>query len=134
MVTFFAETLETNSTRFSVMLDTTGVAADSSAVTYASYLDNEGNLPDMSGLMTVASAAPGCDRHPATKARRKLHRESEDDLHDDCELCAGLSSAQVEALDMYDNGGKKIVCDPTCLDHVSDPTHCNCECLPVEHV
>lgn len=28
---------------------------------------------------------------------------------------------------MYDNGGKVIVCDPTCNDGVSDPSHCDCE-------
>lgn len=134
MVTFFAETLGSNSTQFIAMLDTTGVVADTSAVTYVSYLDNEGNSPDMSGLMAVASAAPDCDQYPATEVRRKLYRESEYDFYDDCELCANLSSAQLEALDMYDNGGKKIVCDPTCLDHVSDPTHCNCKCLPLQHV
>lgn len=29
---------------------------------------------------------------------------------------------------MYDGGGKIIVCDPTCNDGVSDPSHCNCKC------
>ena len=38
--------------------------------------------------------------------------------------CADISPAQQEALDSYDNGGKIIVCDPTCVDH---PVHCNCE-------
>lgn len=34
---------------------------------------------------------------------------------------------QEEALAMYDGGGKVIVCDPTCNDGVSDPSHCDCE-------
>lgn len=41
--------------------------------------------------------------------------------------CADLTPAQTEALEMYDNGGKIIVCDPTCVDGESDPSHCNCE-------
>ena len=41
--------------------------------------------------------------------------------------CADITAAQQEALDSYDNGGKIIVCDPTCVDGVSDPIHCNCE-------
>lgn len=44
--------------------------------------------------------------------------------------CANLTPAQREALDMYDSGGKIIVCDPSCEDGVSDPIHCNCECSP----
>ena len=48
----------------------------------------------------------------------------------DCSVCSNLTTAQEEALASYDNGSKKIVCDPTCLDEsgVTDPTHCNCEC------
>ena len=47
-----------------------------------------------------------------------------------CSVCYNLTTAQEEALASYYNGGKKIVCDPTCLDEsrVTDPTHCNCEC------
>lgn len=45
----------------------------------------------------------------------------------DCSPCADVTDAHVEALAKYDNGGKQIVCDPTCLDGVSDPTHCNCK-------
>ena len=45
----------------------------------------------------------------------------------DCSLCEDLTDAQIEALAAYDNGGKEIVCDPTCLDGISDPIHCNCE-------
>ena len=45
----------------------------------------------------------------------------------DCSVCVNVSAAQVEALATYDNGGKQIVCDPACVDGVSDPTHCNCE-------
>ena len=130
MVTFFAETLESNPTEFAVVLDTTGVATDSKVVTYVSYSDNEGSFPDMSGLMTVASVAPECNPYTASEARRKLQTGGE---YDECDVCSNLSSAQLEALDMYDNGGKKIVCDPTCLDGVSDPTHCNCKCLPLAY-
>jgi len=48
----------------------------------------------------------------------------------DCSVCYNLTTAQEEALASYDNGSKKVVCDPTCLDEsgVTDPTHCNCEC------
>ena len=41
--------------------------------------------------------------------------------------CADISPAQQEALANYDNGGKIIVCDPTCEDKNGDPMHCNCE-------
>ena len=50
-----------------------------------------------------------------------------DSIEFDCGPCADLSDDEVEALAKYDNGGKTIVCDPTCLDGVSDPIHCNCE-------
>lgn len=46
----------------------------------------------------------------------------------DCSVCSNLTTAEEEALASYDNGGKIIVCDPTCLDGVTDPIHCNCEC------
>ena len=45
----------------------------------------------------------------------------------ECSVCFNITSAQEEALGSYDNGGKKIVCDPACLDGVTDPIHCNCE-------
>ena len=47
-----------------------------------------------------------------------------------CSVCYNLTTAQEEALASYDNGGKNIVCDPSCLDEsgVTDRTHCNCEC------
>ena len=45
----------------------------------------------------------------------------------DCSACSNLTDVQQEVLASYDNGGKRIVCDPTCLDGVTDPTHCNCE-------
>lgn len=51
---------------------------------------------------------------------------TEDEGWYDCAVCSDLTTAEKEALASYDNGGKKIVCDPTCLDGVSDPTHCNC--------
>ena len=45
----------------------------------------------------------------------------------DCSACADLSDAQAEALAMDNRGVERIACDPTCLDGVSDPLHCNCE-------
>ena len=45
----------------------------------------------------------------------------------DCSACSNLTDVQQEVLASYDNGGKRIVCDPICLDGVTDPTHCNCE-------
>ena len=45
----------------------------------------------------------------------------------DCSVCSNLTDVQQEVLASYDNGGKRIVCDPTCLDRIADPTHCNCE-------
>ena len=45
----------------------------------------------------------------------------------DCSRCADISAAQMVALASYDNGGKKIVCDPTCMDSVSDHIYCNCK-------
>lgn len=139
--TFLGETLEstTSSAEFSVVLDTTttGVATDTTKiVTYVSYSDNEGNYRDLSGLVTPLASAHECDWYatPSIVAdvSRKLHDDDEGHEHDggdygDCDICSDLSSAQLEALAMYDNGGKKVVCDPTCLDGVSDPIHCNCE-------
>ena len=42
-------------------------------------------------------------------------------------MCADISEAQKEALSNYDNGGKVIVCDPTCEAAGGNPMHCNCE-------
>ena len=54
--------------------------------------------------------------------------DDDDDSDFDCSPCEDLTDAQIEALARYgDDGGKTIVCDPTCLDGVSDPLHCNCE-------
>lgn len=46
---------------------------------------------------------------------------------DECSVCSNLTDEQVAVLASYDNGGKQVVCDPTCLDGVTDPLHCNCE-------
>lgn len=43
-----------------------------------------------------------------------------------CSACADLSDAEVEALAMNDRGIERVACDPTCLDGVSSPLHCNC--------
>ncbi|CAM9211322.1 unnamed protein product [Ectocarpus sp. 12 AP-2014] len=48
-----------------------------------------------------------------------------DDADDECSVCSNLTDEQVEVLASYDNGGKQVVCDPTCLDGVADPLHCN---------
>ncbi|CAM9934883.1 unnamed protein product [Ectocarpus sp. 6 AP-2014] len=44
---------------------------------------------------------------------------------DECSVCSNLTDEQVAVLASYDNGGKQVVCDPTCLDGVTDPLHCN---------
>ncbi|CAB1118868.1 unnamed protein product [Ectocarpus sp. CCAP 1310/34] len=44
---------------------------------------------------------------------------------DECSVCSNLTDEQVAILASYDNGGKQVVCDPTCLDGVTDPLHCN---------
>lgn len=116
---FFVENLEAGPSEFTVTLDTCGVAAGTRLVTSVAYADAEGNRADVSGLLSAGSVAE-CSR--ASAARRKLH-----DDHFDCSVCESLTSAEIEALAKYDNGGKKIVCDPTCLDGVTDPLHCNCE-------
>lgn len=48
-----------------------------------------------------------------------------DEDEDDCAACSNISDAQAEALADHDNGGKTIVCDPTCLEVGGDPSHCN---------
>lgn len=128
VATFYANILGSNPTEFKVVLDTTDVAAGTNLVTYVSYSDNQGNDPDMSGLTTFSASGLECDGYvtndTATGVLRKLHEGHEEY---DCDVCENLSDAEVEALAMYDNGGKQIICDPTCLDGVSDPTHCNCK-------
>lgn len=42
-------------------------------------------------------------------------------------VCYDLTEAQMEALANYDNGGKRVVCDSTCLDSGINNLHCNCE-------
>ena len=130
-ISFYAETLESNPTMFSVVLDTTGIAMGADVVAYVSYSDNEGNSPDMSGLMTLAStlecddgrSGSVLDAAATTGVSRQLHEGFEYE----CNACFDLTPHQANVLDMYDNGGKEIVCDPTCLDEVSDHTHCNCK-------
>lgn len=51
----------------------------------------------------------------------------------DCSRCTDISDAQKEALASYDNGGKKVVCDPTCMDTVSDHIYCNCKSCPTKN-
>ena len=123
------ETLESNPTEFKVVLDTTDVAKGTNLVSYVAYSDDQGNAPDVSGLMTFfASSAIECDGptaiDTAADISRRLHPGHEEY---DCDVCANLSDAESEALAMYDNGGKQIICDPTCLDGVTDPIHCNCK-------
>ena len=134
--TFYVETLESNPTQFSAVLDTTGVAAGTNVVTHVKYSDNEGNSPDMSSLVASLVPAPECgdgDRTgdggapDAVAAATGVSRELHAGFDVECNVCFDLTPHQVNVLDMYDNGGKEIVCDPTCLDEVSDHTHCNCK-------
>lgn len=53
--------------------------------------------------------------------------DEHDESEFDCSSCADLSDAQAEALAMNDRGVERIACDPSCLDGVSSPMHCNCE-------
>lgn len=149
-ITFPVETLESNPTHFSLILDTTDVPSGASVVSHVTYADSQGNSPDLSSLMAVSSALE-CDEGAAGTAvagedavaaaagstagedvavivsfSRRIQEEKEEEEFD-CSTCEDLTDAQVQALAGYDNGGKQIVCDPTCLDGVSDPTHCNCE-------
>ena len=120
-----AETLKSSPAEFSVVLDTSNVTTGTKIVTYVSYSDNQGSYRDVSGLMAPLASTLECNWYAtpstATDTSRKLHEGHEHE----CGLCSDLSSTQLEALAAYDNGGKKIVCDPTCLDGVSDPIHCN---------
>ena len=150
IITFPAETLESNPTEFSLVLNTTGVPSGASVVSSVAYSDSQGNSPDLSSLMVV-SFTPECnedaggtragddadaagtttaeeDRAIVVSVSRRLQEEGEEEF--DCSPCDNLSDAEVEELAKYDNGGKRVVCDPTCLDGVSDPTHCNCEPQP----
>ena len=148
---FYADTLESNPTEFAVVLDTAAVAMGNNVVAYVDYSDDQGNAPDMSGLMGVAFTLE-CDEFitldtaTTTAASRKVqpgsdqyHRGMLDDFVAgvprelyadplyDCDVCSDLSQDEQAVLDMYDNGGKRIVCDPTCLDSGADRTHCDCK-------
>ncbi|CAN0326318.1 unnamed protein product [Pylaiella littoralis] len=50
---------------------------------------------------------------------------SSDCTADEIAKCGDISQEQEEALAQYDNGGKIIVCDPTCSEDGVDPIHCN---------
>ena len=64
---------------------------------------------------------------PAASPTEIMTPSTPEPTEHECSVCFNITSAQEEALGSYDNGGKKIVCDPTCLDGVTDPIHCNCE-------
>ena len=72
---------------------------------------------------------------PATSPTDTMTPSTPEPTEHECSVCFTITSAQEEALGSYDNGGKNIVCDPTCLDGVTDPIHCNCEydTLPSSH-
>ena len=127
---FYAETLESNPTEFTVVLETAGMAVGTNVVTYVKYSDNEGNSPDMSGLMTLPSTLE-CDDDGGTvfdaAATTGVSRELQVAPLYTCDVCFDLLLDQRDVLAMYDNGGKRIVCDPTCVDNVSDHTDCNCK-------
>eukprot|EP00752_Nemacystus_decipiens_P017851 g16007.t1 len=63
---------------------------------------------------------------PQDKPTEPTPTADEDDVcADRGAVCYDLTDAQEEALAKYDNGGKTVVCDPTCLDSSVDPLHCN---------
>lgn len=126
MATLYVETLESNPVEFVVVLDTTGIAMGTNVVTYLSYSDEQGNDPDASGVVAFAPELE-CGGHVTVYNAAEVARKLQEGDESDCDVCSGLSIAQVEALAMYDDGGKQIICDPTCLDSSYDPTHCNCE-------
>ena len=143
---FPVENLELNPTEFSVVLDTSD--SDTlgllSVVTHVQYSDDQGNSPGMGRLMIAKwSSLVECNEDDTRTAegpaigksisRNRILEEEEDGNEEedfDCSPCEDLSEAEMEELAKYDNGGKFVVCDPTCLDGVSDPIHCNCEFLP----
>lgn len=65
--------------------------------------------------------------HIYTKKKTTGGETDGDDLSDECAACFDLTDAQREVLASYGEGGKQIICDPTCEDGVSDVSHCNCE-------
>lgn len=133
-VTFPVENLGTNSTDFSVVLDTCSVPVDTSLIAApVLYADDQMNEPDFSQVdgtqleldcssgPTPAPAMPNGGTGRPTSPPVGLPEDG------DCSACSNLTKAQEEALASYDNGGKRIVCDRTCMDGVSDPSHCNCK-------
>ena len=126
-----------------------------SVVTNVSYSDDQGNSPDFTSLLDAGEAqkctpgptpalttptstpspitttpttpAPTISTPPTTAPTTASPPTGGLEPYD-CTMCSDLTDAQKEALAGYDNGGKKIVCDPTCVDGISDPIHCNCEC------
>ena len=134
--TFYVETLESNPSEFAVALDTAGVAVGTNLVTYVEYSDNEGNSPDMSRLTTSLASTLECDADNRTSSSGVLEaaattagvsRELQIAPVYTCDVCFDLLLDQRDVLAMYDTGGKRIVCDPTCVDNVSDHTDCNCK-------
>ena len=77
---------------------------------------------------SLTTSAPMVDSISGVGSGKTFTSGGNDEEEDDeCAPCMDLTDGQVRALDSWDNGGKRIVCDPTCLDGVSDRTHCNCE-------
>lgn len=148
-VTFPVESLASNPTEFSLVLDTTDFPSGASVVSRVIYSDIEGNVPDMSSLFTLSStlecnkggggitAGNNADAAADSTAEdgiavilrvsRKLQKEEEGAEEFDCSPCDDLSDAEVEELAKYENGGKLVFCDATCLDEDADLTHCNCK-------
>ena len=155
-ITFIVESLASNPTKFSLVLDTTTTTdfpSGAGVVSQVIYSDIEGNSPDMSSLFTLSStlecnegageiragdnadAAADSTAHddvaPMFGISRTLQEEEEEEEEEredfDCSPCGNLSEAELEELAKYEDGGKLVFCDPTCLDEGADLTHCNCE-------
>lgn len=75
--------------------------------------DDEYDSPDAAGDRSVPTPTVASDEDGVCAERGAV--------------CYDLTDAQAEALANYDNGGKTVVCDPTCLDSSVDNQHCNCE-------
>lgn len=83
--------------------------------------------PSASATAPPTSVPEGATPSPTVGTGGSTETQPPVTVDSDCAVCSNVSSAQLEALASYDNGGKRIVCDPTCVDGVSDPSHCNCK-------
>lgn len=88
--------------------------------------------PDVSGGETLSPTVSDDETpSPTEDYAEETSGKLGEGLEDACNACFDLTPDQLDVLSKYDNGGKDIVCDQTCLDSDYDHTHCNCEYMNI---